>query len=233
MGLLAVLKLGHPEQRSNISRVALLYRAEITPSKVEIVSAWAPLQSWSGGLDLGTISPAGAYRFDDPEGEVGIETLLVRSADGQVAQVPLTYRGAALVGAETALITTMQHSVLGERWVYDGCGDPAFGQALATAILTGGSQAELEVVTDGGTERREATTKVTGNGRPGSAVAPVNAVTYRNVGTTTIITSGNLELSVPRVIDVSAEASIPQGPVLVGTWPGQDTPAYLASARST
>jgi hypothetical protein len=199
---------------------------------MELVSTWAPLQSWSGALDLGTLSPAGAYRFDDPQGEVGIETLLVRSADGQVFQVPLTYRGAAMNGAETALITRMQHSVLGERWVYDGCGDPAYAQALATAILTGGNQAELEVVTDEGTERREATTKVAGNGVPGSAVPHVGAVAHRNVGATTIISSGNLEINVDRVIDVAAEAKIPQGLTLVGTWPGQDAPVYLASARS-
>jgi hypothetical protein len=198
--------------------VAILYRGEITPSKIELVSAWAPLQSWSGSLDLGTLSPAGAYRFDDPQGEVGIETLLVR--------------GAAMNGAETALITRMQHSVLGERWVYDGCGDPAYAQALATAILTGGNQAELEVVTDEGTERREATTKVAGNGVPGSPVPHVGAVTYRNVGATTIISSGDLELIVNRVIDVAAEAKIPQGQILVGTWPEQDAPTYLASARS-
>jgi hypothetical protein len=212
--------------------VAILYRGEITPSKIELVSAWAPLQSWSGSLDLGTLSPAGAYRFDDPQGEVGIETLLVRGADGQVFQVPLTYRGAAMNGAETALITRMQHSVLGERWVYDGCGDPAYAQALATAILTGGNQAELEVVTDEGTERREATTKVAGNGVPGSPVPHVGAVTYRNVGATTIISSGDLELIVNRVIDVAAGAKIPQGQILVGTWPEQDAPTYLASARS-
>jgi hypothetical protein len=43
-----------------------------------------------------------AYRFDDPAGEVGIETLLVRRGAGPVLQVPLTYRGAPLAGAEDA-----------------------------------------------------------------------------------------------------------------------------------
>lgn len=32
--------------------------------------------------------------------------------------------------------------VLDTRWVYDGCADPVWASTLATAILTGGTQAE-------------------------------------------------------------------------------------------
>jgi hypothetical protein len=214
--------------------VAILYRAQLTPSKMELLSAWVPLQPWCGTLaDLRTLDPVGAYRFDDPEDEVGIETHLLRSGDGQVIQVPLTYRGAALDGAGPSLITTIQHSVLGERWVYDACGDPTYAQALATAIVTGGTQADLDVVTDGGYERREATTKVAGSGSPGSAVPHVGPVAHWNEGKATIIRSGNLEMTVLRVIDEPSTGNIPGVSVLTGTWPGQDTPAYLASARST
>lgn len=214
--------------------MAILYRAQLTPSKMELLSAWVPLQPWCGASsDLGALDAAGAYRFDDPEGEVGIETFLLRSADGEIFQVPLTYRDAALDGAEATLVATTQHSVLGERWVYDACGDPAYAQALASAILCGGTEAELEVVTDEGRERREATTKVTGSGLPGSGVPQVGPVSYFNEGTMTIISSGDLELTVFRAIEVpTAVAKVPEVFVLTGTWPGQGTPALLASARS-
>ena len=46
-------------------------------------------------------------------------------------QAPLTYRDEPLDGAEDALITEMQHSVLGTRWVYDGLRDPQFSVMLA------------------------------------------------------------------------------------------------------
>jgi hypothetical protein len=215
--------------------VAILYRAQLIPSKMELLSAWVPPQSWCGtSADLHTLDAAGAYRFDDPEGEVGIETFLLRSADGQIFQVPLTYPSAAIDGAEATLVGTTQHSVLGERWVYDACGDPVYAQALASAILSGGTEADLEVVTDEGLERRETTTKVTGSGLPGSAVPQVGQVTYWDEGLRTIVSSGVLELTVLRVIDVStAAADAPGGLFLTGTWPGQSWPALLASARNT
>ncbi len=201
---------------------------------MELLSAWAPLQPWCGTLvDLRTLEVVGAYRFDDPGGEVGIETQLLRSADGQVLQVPVTYRGAPMAGAEASLIGTTQHSVLGQRWVYDACGDPAYAQALASAILTGGTQADLDVVTDQGYERRPATTRVAGSGAPGPAVPPVGPVAYWNEGKRTVVRSGDLELTVLRLIDVTAAPAVPGAGVLAGTWPGQGTPALLASARST
>jgi hypothetical protein len=95
----------------------------------------------------------------------------------------------------------MQHSVLGERWVYDACGDPLYVKALATAALSGGTQAELEVVTDGGHERRRATTRVWGSGPPNSAIPPIGSVTYSSEGSTTVVRAGHLELILFRIID--------------------------------
>ena len=40
--------------------------------------------------------------------------------------MPVTYRDAPLPGADAWLIGTMDHSVLGKRWVYDGVGDPVY-----------------------------------------------------------------------------------------------------------
>ena len=78
--------------------MALLHAASIRPTKIEMLRAWAPTQPWFTGDDEG-LEQIGAYRFDDPDGEVGIETFLVRSGDGPVLQIPVTYRGEALAGA--------------------------------------------------------------------------------------------------------------------------------------
>jgi hypothetical protein len=210
--------------------MALLYQATVTPSKIDLLSAWAPGQPWLGDADARSLQIVGSYRFDDPDGEVGVETLLLRSADEQVLQVPLTYRGSPLAGAEPSLIGTTQHSVLGERWVYNACGDPVYAQALATAILTGGAQAEVDVVTSAGHERRPATTKVSGSGGQDTTVPVVGAVSYRDEGTKTVVRTGNLELALSRVIDVMDARNTAGVGVLTGTWPGQDEPALLASA---
>jgi hypothetical protein len=71
--------------------VAILHsNAEITPTKPELLATWLPTQPWFG--DASALRLVGAYRFDDPDGAVGMETHLVRAGDGPVLQVPLTYR---------------------------------------------------------------------------------------------------------------------------------------------
>ena len=62
---------------------------------------------------------------------------------------------------------TTEHSALGTRWVYDATGDPVWAAALATAILTGGTQADIYYEVDGVQERRESRTKVQGSGAAG------------------------------------------------------------------
>jgi hypothetical protein len=213
--------------------MALLYHATLTPSKTELLQAWIPRQPWIGGADVTTVETVGAYRFDDPDGEVGMETHLLQTADGQTLQVPVTYRGSPLDGAASSLITTTQHSVLGERWVYDACGDPTYVIALATAILTGGTQADIDFVTESGPKRwDDATTHVAGSGSPDSAIPPIMSISFSDEGTTTVIAAGQLELTVLRVIDPDREnGGRGDAQRLVGTWPGRDAPALLALAR--
>jgi Maltokinase N-terminal cap domain len=124
--------------------MARLHLATLTPSKPELLAAWVPTQVWGPGPDS-TIEAVGAFRFDDPEGEVGLETHLVRSA-GQLFQVPLTYRNAPLVDSEAALVGTLDHSALGTRWVYDGLRDPCYVRMLAAVALTGHGQSVGMVV---------------------------------------------------------------------------------------
>lgn len=113
--------------------------ASIVPSKVELVTAWITAQRWYAGKGhTPVLHRVGGFRLEDPEGEVGIETLLLADTAATppvVYQVPLTYRGAPLEGAEHALLGTMEHSVLGTRWVYDAPHDPVYVRLLVDTIL--------------------------------------------------------------------------------------------------
>lgn len=127
--------------------MALYHKATVTPTKADFIGSWAPSQSWyphEGGMP----EVVGAFRFDDPEGQTGIETHLVAAGD-TVLQVPLTYRNEPLAGAEDALIGPMEHSELGTRWVYDGVGDAIYLAMLAGAAMTGQGEALGMVVYDG------------------------------------------------------------------------------------
>ncbi|WP_104163184.1 hypothetical protein [Cryobacterium sp. N22] len=210
--------------------MALLHKADITPSKIDLLSSWAPAQPWFVGEAGVSVTNLAAYRFDDPEGQVGIETILITAGDGPVLQVPVTYRDAPLAGAETSLITTMQHSVLGERWVYDATGDPAYLAAVANAALTGGHQAELNIEVDGQLVVREPTAMVAGSGTPGGTVVTpptVAEINIRQEPGATVVTAGSLRIVVARVLgddDVLAnQAPDSAHEVLAGTWSDQPT----------
>jgi hypothetical protein len=75
--------------------MAIHFAAEIVPGKLELLQAWVPNQPWLGGADASTLTPLGSFRFDDPDGEVGIETHLLSTADGRVLQVPVDLSGSA------------------------------------------------------------------------------------------------------------------------------------------
>ncbi|WP_456789084.1 CG0192-related protein [Cellulomonas sp. P5_C5] len=205
--------------------MALLHRATIRPTKAELLAAWVPAQPWGvAGFEL-----VGAYRFDDPDGEVGIETHVLSSADGHLLQVPLTYRGTPLDGADELLICTMEHSVLGQRWIYDATGDPVYAGVLASVLLAGVEQAQ-EIV-EGTDTPREPSIRVTGSGsRPGD-VPPVGDVRVSSdVSTTVLDLSGALRIVVRRRLDRHA-APTDRESTLTGTWSGLESPVLLAYAE--
>lgn len=198
--------------------MATLHRATLTPGKLELVSAWLPSQPWAAGIDL-TAAPLEkitGYRFDDPAGEVGVEVLIVRTGD-RVFQVPMTYRGTALDGAGDHLIGTMDHSVLGPRFVYDGPFDPIFVGELGRTI----AEADASVRQFRVDEDRKPVAEVTevaharGTGvAGGSNSAGSDAVVIR-------------ELDLTEVAAGSAETAQTPG-LLLGTWDGQTVPIVLA-----
>ncbi|NES13406.1 MULTISPECIES: hypothetical protein [Micromonospora] len=205
--------------------MALLHRAELRPSKLDLLAAWLPTRPWFTGAAGAEAVRVAGYRFDDPDGEVGIETMLVRMGDGPVLQAPLTYRGAPLAGAEGWLVGTTEHSVLGRRWVYDAVGDPVYQAALAAAVLAGAGQAEEYFEVDGRREVRPPSMTVT----PGrSDQAPVLGVPGTVVdGDPTLIRAGAATLALVR----RPAADAASGPArLTGAWAGQPEPVVLAYA---
>lgn len=167
--------------------MAIIHRASITPTKQEILDA---------ELD-GPVEVVGSYRLDDPEGEVGIEGFVVRR-DGALQHVALTYRGSALDNVGARLVSTMQHSTLGPRWVYDAATDPVAVDCFRRAIRGEQEQAVLEVWADGErVETREPTIRL--SARPGDA-------------------EGHDTVRLARELDESAPSAT--APALVAAWDG-------------
>jgi hypothetical protein len=160
--------------------MALLHKATIVPGKLELLASWLPARTWYDG-PAGEPERVAAARFDDPAGEVGIETLILRAGDGPLWHVPLTYRGAPLAGADEWLVGTTEHSVLGTRWVYDAEGDPVYRAVVADVIRSGGHEAAEELVVDGETVRREPSMRLRGStAEPGDVSGDLTVV--RTVG---------------------------------------------------
>jgi hypothetical protein len=202
--------------------MALLHRATLSPTKAEIIAAWLPRQPWSPDGD-GSVELVGAYRFDDPEGRVGLEVHLVRSNE-VLLQVPLVYRDEAVDGLDAHLVGTMHHSALGARWVYDGLSDPVFVAMLAGATLTGTGQAIGMVDNAGRWTLVPTPVRLDGGGWFHGPV-PVDDFTMESDDDTwAVLRNDRLELRVAHR-PVVADAP-PIG--LTARWPGQLEPVILA-----
>ena len=132
--------------------MALLHQATLSPTKLEFVTDYLDAVPWG---EAGEVEMLGGYRFDDPDGEVGVEGLLVERA-GRPLHIPVTYRAAPLPDASEYLITTMTHSALGDRWVYEAAADPVAVDCFIRALRGEQEQAALEVqMADGSVVPRE------------------------------------------------------------------------------
>jgi maltokinase-like protein len=174
------------------------YTATLTPTKQELAEAWLPSRPWAPD---GPLQKVAEYRFDDPEGEVGVETILWRTGDGALLQVPFSYRAEPLDGTEDFLVGTSDHSVLGKRWVYDGCADPVWAATLTTTVLTGGSQAQMVIEKDGELVAVPPRMEVRGSGAVGAEVPSVWSVdSVDDDGPVTTVTAGPVTITLPRVV---------------------------------
>ncbi|MFE6837328.1 1,4-alpha-glucan branching protein [Streptomyces sp. NPDC057705] len=183
--------------------MAIIHKTTMSPGKLELLAAWLPAQPWY--LPTGrppALARAGGFRLDDPEGEVGIEFMVVTDASGgepTAYHVPLTYRGAPLAGAEAALVGTTEHGVLGRRWVYDGPHDPVLTAQLL-ALFQGLTEPQAQSLSD----------------------TPDPTVTARYDGPEP---AGADALTVTRVLGDAAPAAEPLGELTAG-WTGPDGTAH-------
>lgn len=197
--------------------MALLHRATLQPSKLHLLGSYLN----RGGLEL-----LGSYRFDDPAGQVGIETHLVSDGAGGVLHLPLTYRSEPLDGAEEWALGIIEHSVLGTRWVYNACADPVYVVELVRATLTGGTEVEQYFESDEGRLFREPTATVRGSGTPDTGVPEISGVYAETFDAETLIDAGAIQvvvrhgLSTPEPDDFSATLS--------ATWTDTGLPVIVA-----
>jgi hypothetical protein len=205
--------------------MAIFHRATITPSKAELIAAWVPTRAWAPA-PADPIEVIGSFRFDDPDGRVGMETHLV-TAGGVLLQVPLTYRDEPLEGADEALITEMQHSVLGARWVYDGLLDPTFVTMLAAVTMTGQGEAVGMVVYDGRWYVAPSNVRIQGGGWTQERVPVDGFALESDVAGASVLRNDRFELTVFRRPAPGPRPAIG----LIACWDGHPDAVVLAEVR--
>ena len=203
--------------------MGLFHRAIVTPSKTEMIEAWGPTQGWWPAADA-PVEVIGSFRFDDPDGQVGMETHLVRAA-GVLYQVPLTYRNEPLPGAETAFVATTEHTVLGTRYVYDGLGDELYLVMLAATAMTGQGETLGMAVYDGRWYVAPAAVRIEGGGWTLDRV-PVDR--FEPTDADGVFVNDGFELHFHR-----APVAGPRPPMgLAASWDGQSDPVLVAQVRA-
>jgi hypothetical protein len=205
--------------------MALFHRATITPTKAELIADWMPTRPWGPPADA-PVDVIGSYRFDDPDGRVGMETHLV-NAGATLLQVPLTYRDEPLAGAEDALITEMQHSVLGTRWVYDGLRDPRFVIMLAAVAMTGQGEALGLAEYEGRWYIAPSNVRIHGGGWSQERVPVDGFELVSDEVTASVLRNDRFELTVFRRPDPGPRPAIG----LTATWDGASDPVVLAEVH--
>ncbi|MFF7649241.1 1,4-alpha-glucan branching protein [Streptomyces sp. NPDC007983] len=190
--------------------MAVIHKTTMRPTKLELLTPWLPRQPWYLGAGREPeLSRVGGFRLDDPQGEVGIEFMVVRDDSGDRPvwyHLPLSYRAAPLAGAEQALVGTSEHGVLGRRWVYDGTHDPVLVAQLF-ALLQGRAEPQMQSVSD----TPDPSVAVQAADVPDAVGAA--SVTNGPDGTRLAVAEGRLTLDVTRVLEADRRAPEAQGQV--------------------
>lgn len=205
--------------------MALFHRATIVPSKPELIGRWVPTQPWGPATDA-PIEVIGAFRFDDPEGRVGLETHIVSAGD-QLFQVPLTYRDEPRADGDEGLVGEMHHSALGNRWVYDGLSDDRFVVMLAAVSMTGQGEALGMVVVDDRWTVAPANVRIRGGGWTEERVPVDRFAVERADDSAVVLGSDGFEMTVFRRLRPGPQPAMG----LTATWDGLDSPVVLTEIR--
>ncbi|WP_433544065.1 maltokinase N-terminal cap-like domain-containing protein (plasmid) [Streptomyces sp. CA-294286] len=212
--------------------MAVIHRTTMSPTKVELLAGWLPGKSWYvAGSGAPQLTRTGGFRLDDPQGEVGMEFMVVTDTSGGRPvsyHLPLTYRGAPLEAAEQGLIGTSEHGVLGTRWVYDGAHDPVLVAQLL-ALFQGSAVPQAQNESD--TPDPTVVPHLTGSALPdGGLAAPL---TVRDGADGTDVTVGTSQAAALRVVRALVPDEEGSGPRPAGTlghltapWHPQDGTEY-------
>lgn len=149
--------------------------AILSPSKLELLAGWLGDQDWFDG-DPGHLERVAAFRFVDPDGEVGLDCMIIRSGES-FFHVPVTWRSEPLDGGR--LVGTLEHSVLGTRYCYDGPSDAVYTTELARVIRTADS--DSDILAEGSDEVRERAIEVQGSGSTSGSKLPGEPVLIRKL----------------------------------------------------
>jgi hypothetical protein len=225
--------------------MAIIHATTMSPGKLELLKIWLPAQPWY--LDRRRepeLAKAGGFRLDDPQGEVGIEFMVV--TDGSEAravtyQVPLTYRPRAIAGAGGGLIGTAEHGVLGPRWIYDGAHDPVLVTQLI-ALIQGEAEPQAQSLSN--TPDRMVTARpvpkdsLTAAGIAAAANGPFGTDLRVHTADADGIGNGQLIVRIHRILepadDKAAAVSETEQPCLSATWrraDGAQVHGILATAQ--
>lgn len=198
--------------------MAIIHNTTMSPSKLELLTSWLPAQPWYLGAGYEPeLSRVGGFRLDDPQGEVGIEFMVV--ADGSRERVatylvPMTYRARALASADGALIGTGEHGVLGRRWIYDGVRDPVLVAQLV-ALIQGDAEPQAQTVSN--TADLTVTSQPVTNGSLtaiGSAVAasgPSGTQLRVETASAGVARTGQLTVRINRILQPDGDAALVGG----------------------
>ena len=105
-------------------------------AKIHPTATLSPTKDVILHQQFGPVTSIGAFRFVDPNGKVGIETLLVReTTNGVLLQFPVTYREQCI--SDTHEVGTTEHSDLGTRHITKVVADPVAVTEIIRVILEG------------------------------------------------------------------------------------------------
>ena len=194
-----------------MERIAKVYStAVLNPTKAEILHQ-----------QFGPVTNIGAFRFVDPNGKVGIETLLVRETDGALLQFPVTYREQRI--SDTHEVGTTEHSHLGTRHITKVVADPVAVTEINRVILEGDTNVQRS---DGKTSPY----KIHGTGTAGVDTLTLDNIHLKKIADTVVTghidVNGNhkafslsLPTQVPVIPAVAADKSGMPETALIGVDP--------------
>ena len=190
-----------------MERIAKVYStAVLNPTKAEILHQ-----------QFGPVTNIGAFRFVDPNGKVGIETLLVRETDGALLQFPVTYREQRI--SDTHEVGTTEHSHLGTRHITKIVADPVAVTEIIRVILEGDTNVQRS---DGKTSPY----KIHGTGTAGVDTLTLDNIHLKKIADTVV--TGHIDVNGDhKAFSLSLPTQVPVIPAVAADKSGMPETALI------